>query len=102
MLILWGVLVGVFASLVLLPPGRPAALGIAVAVLAVAALWLTRGEDYVTPIVVLSGTGIVLAALAQAVRWAFGGRMGRVTTYLLFAFGLLLSAVALGLYGLVR
>lgn len=101
MLILSVVLVGVFASLVLLPPGRPAALGIGVAVLAVAALWLTRGEDYVTPIVVLSGTGIALAALAQAVRWGFGGRMGRVT-YLFFAFGLLLSAIALGLYVLVR
>lgn len=101
MLILWVVLFGVFGSLVLLPPGRPAAIGLGIAVLAVAGLWVTRGEDYVTPIVVLSGTGIALAALAQAVRWAFGGRMGQAT-YLLFALGLLLSAVALGLYVLVR
>ena len=101
MLILWAVLIGVFASLTLLPPGRPAAIGLGVAVLAVAGLWVTRGDDSVTPVVVLSGVGIVLAAVAQAVRHAFGAKMGQ-PTYLLFALGLLLSAISLGLYVLVR
>jgi len=99
-LILWVVLIGVFVSLVLLPPGRPAAIGLGVAGLAVGALWTTRGDDSVAVIVGLSGFGIGLAAVAQTVRWAFGTRMSQ-TTYLLFAFGLLLSAVSLGLYILV-
>jgi len=100
MLILWAVMIGVFASLVLLPPGRPAAIGLGVAALAVAGLWVTRGDDFVTPVVVLSATGIALAAVAQAVRWAFGARMTQ-PTYLLFALGLLLSVISLGLYVLV-
>lgn len=62
----------VFGSLALLPPGRPAVWGLAVAALLAAGVRALTG-DAVLPM--LAGAGIALAALAQGARAALGPRL---------------------------
>lgn len=64
----------VFLSLALLPRGRPAALGLGVALLALAGLRATAGEgedgEFARVAQTMTGAGIVMAALAQGLRLA--------------------------------
>ena len=63
---------GVFASLALLPPGRPAVWGLAVAAVLAAAFRALSGD---AALPMLAGAGIAMAALAQGARAVLGPRL---------------------------
>jgi hypothetical protein len=64
----------IFLSLALLPRGRPAALGLGVALLALAGLWATTGNgedgDFARVSLTMAAAGVVMAAIAQGLRLA--------------------------------
>lgn len=96
-LLVFGMPLVVFGSLALLPPGRPAVWGLAVAALLAAALRALSG-DAVLPM--LAGVGIALAAVAQGLRAALGPRLPhRMYLALLPALALAPLALFLALNG---
>lgn len=90
-LLVFGLPLVVFGSLALLPPGRAAVWGLAVAALLAATLRALSG-DPVLPM--LAGAGIALAAVAQGVRAALGPCLPH-PLYLAFLPALALTALAL-------
>lgn len=67
-----GLPLAVFASLALLPPGRPAFWGIAVAAGLALAFRLVFGDPVLSA---LAGAGIALAGIAQLLRALLGARL---------------------------
>ncbi len=97
------VYLAVYVSLSLLPQGRPAGMGIGIAILAAAGIWLTNGGDddrFVGFLVVTVVAGAAGAALMQALR-AVAGEIVRGWVYaaLLPVGALVPLAIALWLYG---
>jgi hypothetical protein len=74
-LLVLGLPLAVFASLALLPPGRQALLGLAVAAVLAAGFRWSSGE---AGLAFLAGAGVAMAALAQGLRAALGARLSRL------------------------
>lgn len=91
-LLLLGLPLVVFASLALLPGGRPAVWGLAAAAVLAAVVRAASG-DSVLPM--LAGVGIALAAIAQGLRAMLGPRLPH-RMYLALLPALALAALALG------
>jgi hypothetical protein len=80
MLILFGLPLVAFVSLAMLPPGRPAAIGVAVAAAAVALVVRSMGGEGAAAVGWLWGGAVALAGLAQGLRWA-AVALGRPVPY---------------------
>lgn len=89
-LLVLGLPLMVFVSLALLPAGRGAVRGLAVAAV-LAALVRALSDDAVLPL--LAGVGIVLAAVAQGLRAVLGPRLSH-PMYLALLPALALAALA--------
>jgi hypothetical protein len=96
------VYLAVYVSLSLLPQGRPAGLGIGIAALAAAGIWITNGgeDGFVLLLMVAVAAGIAGAALMQGLRLAAGEVVrGWLYAALLPVGALLPPIVAFALYG---
>lgn len=74
-LLVLGLPLAVFLSLALLPPGRQALWGLAVAAVLAAGFRAATGH---AGLALLAGAGVALAALAQAIRGLAGDRLNRL------------------------
>lgn len=74
-LLLLGVPLAVYVSLCLLPRGKPAAIGIAVALLAAGIVLQMTADPLPQVLATLAIGGVAVAALVQGVRAAMGDRL---------------------------
>jgi hypothetical protein len=91
-LLVLGVPLAVFLSLALLPPGRQAVWGMAVAAVLAAGFRAATGDGFLA---LLAGAGIALAGVAQGLRALLGDRLNRVAYLAMLPFLYLVALLTL-------